>query len=102
MSEDSGVLPGQDLPSGGVRSRKPKRARPAHGEALGILNPYGDIWTHETFRSEFAAKAYVRAFWATIQGHGVDVDKFTVVRVKVTVSAIADTTEPQVSPGRTK
>jgi hypothetical protein len=63
-----------------------KRPKPARGEAFGILNPYGDIWTHETFRTEARAKAYVAAFWAGLRTT-VNLEDFKVIPVKVTVSA---------------
>lgn len=86
---------------GGVRDRKAKRPKPARGKALGILNPYGDLWTYETFQTEELARAYIKAFWAPID-HGPDLSKFTVIPVKVTVSAIADTSGQQSVPGRQK
>lgn len=64
-----------------------KRPKPARGEAFGILNPYGDIWTHDTFHTEADARAYIVAFWRNVRSPSVDPSAFKVIPVKVTVSA---------------
>jgi hypothetical protein len=60
-----------------------RRSRPARHKAWGIINPHGDIWTHDTFETAGEARAHVRRFWADTN---VDPDHFEIVRVKVTVS----------------
>jgi hypothetical protein len=54
----------------------------ARGCCFGILNPYGGLWTHHTFPTEAAARAYVTDFWRT---SSQDVSKFSVVPVRVRV-----------------
>jgi hypothetical protein len=78
--------------------RAPKKPKPARGEAWGILNPYGDLWTYETFESEDAVKAYVKRFWSDFppSSRG-DLTKFKPVRVRVTVSVLP---EPKKEPNR--
>lgn len=62
-------------------------AKPAEGEAWGILNPYGDLWTHRTFASEKAAAQYVRDFWRGISVEKIgDLRRFRPVLVNVHVS----------------
>lgn len=77
-------------------SKKPK---PATGEAWGILNPYGDLWTRKTFDTEEAARQHVRAWWSWNPEAGGDLSKFKPVRVKVRVTVLPTTT-PEV--GRIK
>jgi hypothetical protein len=76
---------------GGVRSRTAKRPSPIRGNAYGILNPYGDFWTWQTFETERAARDYVVAYWRTFPKPPHDTSRFRVIPVKVSVSAIADT-----------
>ena len=54
----------------------------AEGEAWGILNPYGRLWTHHTFPSEDAARRQVEAFWRGNPRAG-DLSGFKPVRVNV-------------------
>lgn len=68
-----------------VAGKRPKGAR---GEAWGILNPYGDLWTHSTFDSPEEATAYVERFWQGISG-ARDLRRFRPIRVKVHVTAKA-------------
>lgn len=68
-------------------SKKPK---PYRRERLGIINPYGDIWTSETFDTEQAARKYIADFWRGLQGEA-DIDQFKVVPVVVRVSALEPT-----------
>ena len=65
-------------------TKKPKGAK---GEAWGILNPYGDLWTHETFKSEAAALEYVRAWWSWDREGGGDLARFKAICVNVHVTA---------------
>ncbi len=70
------------------RARKFRRAKPARSsgcQVFGILNPYGNLWTWETFASESEARDYVRRFWLSMPGT-TDLSKFKVIPVKVTVS----------------
>lgn len=71
-----------------ARKRQPKGAK---GEAWGILNPYGDLWTHKTFESETAALEYVRAWWSWNREAGGDLTRFKPIRVNVHVTAIRAT-----------
>lgn len=50
----------------------------------GILNPYGDVWSPETFDSMDAALKHLTKFW----GPRDDLSRFTVIPVRVIVSAI--------------
>lgn len=63
-----------------------RRGKPARGKAFGILNPWGDVWTHETFDTEERAAHYVVRFWRDFPGVKRDTSQFKVVPVKVTVS----------------
>lgn len=64
------------------------RNRPARGTAFGILNPWGDVWTYETFSTEAEARQHIKNFWTGIKSSTVDVSRFSVVEVRVTVSVI--------------
>lgn len=65
-----------------------KRPKPARGEAWGILNPWGDFWTYETFATELEAREYVRRFWNSpgFLAEPRDLSAYRIVRAKVTVS----------------
>jgi hypothetical protein len=58
----------------------------AEGEAWGILNPYGRLWTHNTFPSEDAARRHVEAFWRGNPNAGDYVRGLKPVRVNVRVT----------------
>lgn len=58
--------------------RKPKGAL---GQAWGILNPYGDLWTWQTFDTPEDARRYVAEFWRN--NSKVDLASFQPVRVTV-------------------
>lgn len=64
------------------KARKPYRAR-----RIGIVNPYGDIWTPDTFDNAEQARAYIAEFWR--RQPDTDLSKFTTETVRVTVSRIA-------------
>jgi hypothetical protein len=64
-----------------------KRPKPTRGKALGILNPYGDLWTYETFATETRARQYIADFWRG-NPNAPALDKFKVVPVRVTVSVL--------------
>lgn len=68
-----------------------KKIKPARGEAFGILNPFGDLWTYAHFPTEEAARACVATFWKGIS-HPPDLSLFKVIPVKVTVSAATQPT----------
>lgn len=58
-----------------------KRKIPDYDEAseiFGIVNPYGQFWTHNTFDSETAALEYVLQFWS---GDKVKAEEFTAIPV---------------------
>lgn len=79
------MTPSDQIPEGG--ERKARRCKPARGEAWGILNPWGDVWTTDTFATEAAARQHIEDFWSQPGFMPQDTGKFRVVRVKVTVSA---------------
>lgn len=65
-----------------MSAKMPKGAR---GEAWGILNPYGDLWTWQTFDTPELAISYVERFWRDIKtAH--ELSRFKPVRVKVHVT----------------
>ena len=72
-------------PNGFDPARKKKRPRPAKDYCYGILNPYGDMWTHKTFQSPREAAKYVINFWRGV-GKGSEPDrKYRIVPVEVRV-----------------
>lgn len=72
------------------------KATPARGTAWGILNPYGDLWTHNTFQTEAEAAEYIRSFWKDWPGGAPsNLSAFRAVPVKVTVSYKASTGGPR-------
>lgn len=77
---------------------QPKRPKPKRVQRFGILNPYGDLWTHSTFETEHAAQMHVVIFWRGDKN--VDVSKFRVVPVRVTVSVIAKPQSPKLLQSR--
>lgn len=58
----------------------------ANGEAWGIMNPYGELWTFKTFVSSEAAEEYIHQFWKSVPA--VDKSGFRPVRVRVRVTPI--------------
>ena len=70
------------------------RPKSAEGDAWGILNPYGDLWTHRTFPNEQAAAQHVKDFWrgVTLEKTG-DLRRFKPVRVKVRVTVATPTAQ---------
>jgi len=90
-----------DAPS--LREFAKGKAKPYRSDdRFGILNPFGDLWTPETFATPKAAADYLFAFW---RGGGFgeayreprQIGKFKVVPVKVTVSVSSrkDGSSPQ-------
>jgi hypothetical protein len=71
----------------GPRVPPKRRPKPARGAAFGILNPYGNVWTFESFPTEAAAREYLEAFWRNPGFGPQDTSKFQIVPVRVTVSA---------------
>lgn len=67
---------------------QPKRPKPLRVKRFGILNPWGDLWSYETFDTVDAAGAHIAQFWKFSKD--TDVSKFRVVPVRVTVSVIAE------------
>jgi len=63
------------------------RPKPARGKGFGILNPFGDLWTYHWFDTEADARRFIADFWRGNQS-APDLDKFKVIPVRVTVSAL--------------
>lgn len=61
-----------------------KKPRPYEMSRFGILNPYGDIWTPDTFDSPEEAEEHVAEFFKGIE---TDLTMFKVIPVNVTVTA---------------
>lgn len=59
---------------------------------FGVLNPWGDIWTSETFTSEAKARKHIEDFWRGIDDAG-DLTRFKVVPVRVHVTVIRQALE---------
>lgn len=57
-------------------------------EAIGILNRYGQLWTHNTFDNAEAAKTYVARFWRDVKAKDIDLDGYSYVPVMVTVEPL--------------
>ena len=68
-----------------MKTRRAKPARSTGCEVFGILNPYGNIWTWETFHTEAAAQKHLSDFWKGLEDR-TDLGRFKIIRVKVTVS----------------
>lgn len=66
---------------------------------FGILNPWGDVWSSETFTTEDAARAYINAFWRNVKDPG-DLSRFRVVRVRTHVT-VPSALQDQKAPGDT-
>jgi hypothetical protein len=69
-----------------TEKRKPKPYRA--NWRWGILNPWGDLWSPETFQTEKQARAYADREVARLPGS--DPAKFKPVRVRVTVSVLPE------------
>lgn len=65
---------------------KKKKSGAYRTRRYGILNPYGDVWTPDTFNTIAAAQKHIAMFWASQPTK--DLSKFTVTLVRVTVSAV--------------
>lgn len=66
-----------------------RKIKPARTSAVGILNPWGELWTYKTFDHADEARAYVERYWREFPGKAnVDTGKYEVVPVRVTVSVI--------------
>lgn len=65
------------------KARQPKGAR---GEAWGILNPYGDLWTWQTFETQDEAMEHVARVWRPLGGTAIQ--GFKPIRVNVHVTAL--------------
>ena len=66
--------------------RDPIEPRTEH-TLFGILNPYGQFWTHETFTTPEKARDYIETFWAR-NANKPDTSKFEVIPVILTISAV--------------
>lgn len=70
-----------------MKTAKPKKGpKPYRCRRYGILNPYGDVWSPETFNTMLAAREHVKRFWSNQPDH--DLSKYEIVPVKVIVSAV--------------
>lgn len=68
-----------------ITTKKPKPYRMSG--RYGILNPYGDLWTPETFTTVMGAKNYATKYWRDFPGKTkVNPSEFLIVEVAVTVS----------------
>lgn len=68
-----------------------KTILPYEMEAIGILNPYGQIWSRNTFETVDAAKAYVRDFWKG-RPEG-ELERYRYIPVNVTITYRQGTNE---------
>lgn len=64
-----------------------KKPQPYSRTALGILNPWGDVWTSTVFDSEEAARGYLESFWAG--NPNADLSRYRFVPVEVTVTPLS-------------
>lgn len=60
----------------------PKPYQPGYG-LFGVLNPYGQFWSHQTFFTPEEARKYISNFWPGRPAK--ELDKFEVVPVRVTL-----------------
>lgn len=68
-----------------TKASKPKGS--TDDSRFGILNPWGDVWTSRTFKSEGKARKYIEDYWRGIDDAG-DLTQFKVVPVRVHVSVL--------------
>ena len=62
---------------------------------FGILNPYGRIWTSDTFLTREAARRHVDDFWRNFPDPKArDTSRFTIIPVKVTVAPLPASKAP--------
>ncbi len=53
---------------------------------IGIVGPYGNLWTYNTFDSANEAERYVHSFWANVKGdHKLSKYKYVPVELKIKV-----------------
>lgn len=67
-------------------AKAPKKPKPYKMRRFGIISPYGDVWTCQTFDSREAARQHVADFWKDIGG--ADLSRYMVARVEVTVRVV--------------
>lgn len=68
---------------------KVKKAPKATGfEGFGIVNPYGDMWTTDVFRSPEAASEHLADFWRGSPEK--DLSRYRIVKAKVRTSFVAE------------
>lgn len=65
---------------------KKEPPRPYIMNRFGILNPWGQVWSVNTFDTSEEASRYLARFWGD-QKNAVDLAKFKVSRVTVTITA---------------
>jgi hypothetical protein len=63
-------------------TKAPMPYQPGYG-LFGILNPEGQFWSHQTFRTPEEARRYVANFWKGRDA--AELDKFKIVPVRVTL-----------------
>lgn len=64
---------------------KTKTPRPYKMERFGILNPWGQIWSCNTFETADDARKYLYDFFAKSEDH--DTSRFKIIPVNVTITA---------------
>jgi hypothetical protein len=81
-----------------AEKRKGKRVEPRESfhTRFGIINPYGQFWTDDTFDSIESAERHVRAFW---NGTDTDITRFSYVPVDIVIS-VSEFGGKQVEPTR--
>lgn len=83
-------------PERGARltARQIERVRPHEpGYALfGILNPYGQFWTHQTFFTVEEARRHIAAFWNGRAAN--ELDRFKVVPVRLRLELDREVLDP--------
>jgi hypothetical protein len=66
-----------------------KKPKSASARGFGILNPFGDMWTHTIFESPREAQAYVKHFWNGNPNVGA-LTQFKIVRVRQSTFYVGD------------
>lgn len=67
-------------------SLQQKRGRKIETKAYGILNHFGEFWTHSTFYTIAEAKEYIKNFWKHSEDPP-DMSKHKVVPVTITLTS---------------
>lgn len=65
-----------------------KKPEPRVLNGFGIVNPSGDMWTAEIFRTQGRARAYLEIFW---RGKSIGfIDQFRIVRARTTTNYLGE------------